>query len=136
MPYLPNAQRLAAALIRAALPDVTVDTRIRADLLSALPYVVVESGGGTTPHPKLLDNPTLNVTAWAKGSQGAAFDLAARVQDALYDAHQNQTTLPEGNIGRFSVSTRPVEIDTAGRPNGVYQAYAVFDLFTRPPRAV
>lgn len=134
--YLPSTNRLLLGLLRtdSELAGVTFESNMAPNFLTRLPYVWLEVSGGSAPNEKLIGNPTVSITCWARGDLTAAEDLAEGVRCSLYDAWKNQRTNSHGSISRFVTSVFPYEERLDNQPPDVYRYFAVYDLGVRPPR--
>lgn len=131
-----DVHALLLGLLRPALPGVTVQTLIPADML--LPFVLARRSGGAALDGRLLaDDATVDVQVWAAGDPGdhAARVLAEQVRRALAGAWRAQTVVPgAGSIARYGEETAPVLLNDDTVLHGVYRYQATYQLLVRPPR--
>lgn len=120
-------------LIRAAFPDITVDTeRIAPASLSDVRYIYVQANGGSAPHPGRVDSPTVDVVCYGRGTREELGVFADSVTEALHSAWANGTTTDHGHLTRFRVTLLPRVQYITGLPAGVQRYSATYSLTTRP----
>lgn len=130
------------ALLRPALPGVTVMSRIPDHVPDYLPLVVIRRAGGDSTAPEFFDNPWINVQCWCDEDrdndidpQRAASDLADQVRGIFWTAYRTQQIVPDlGWIGWIRESSGPQEVSDPDLPLlGRYTA--TYELRVRPVAA-
>lgn len=124
-------QIVVEALIYAGFTDVhpngSADQTISKSAMSSVRYVwVQELPGGTTPHIRYSDRPTIEVITYSNLGVAEATLIGRQVQKALQDC-QGQV-LPSGGIHRVITVVRPHREDLAGLQPGVGRSSAQYDL--------
>jgi len=130
---LPDAERLALALLRPAFPGVGFGTLIPDDVADRLPFVVVRRVGGAAIDSRFLDQPVMSVDVWHTSRAGAA-DLAEDVRVALFQAWERQTVTDFGHLAYFREEASPSELRTNDQPDTLHRYQASYALAIRPPR--
>lgn len=137
-PYAPAALDIIQAILRPALPGVTVRVSIPDNTPDLVPLVVIRRTGGASSWPRFWDRPTLNIQCWADADRvndidasRAAANLADQVRRALWEAFEAQTVTSSGHISRIHESLGPMEIGDADLPHlGRYSA--TYQIRVRP----
>lgn len=134
--YAPYIEGLTQELLKTdtELAGVTIGTQLVPNFLEKLPFVFLESSGGSAINEKLAFYYTLQVTSVARGDKRAAADLDEAVRAALYDAWKSQRTNEHGSLARLRTSVKGYEERLDNQPLDVYRYYAVYELTARPPR--
>lgn len=121
MAWAGEAEQVPVLLLRAALPDVTIRSAIPDDLTRFLPLIVVRRVSGASLAPRFWDGPQVNVQCWSDATDeldpvSAAFALADRVRQVLWEAWSNQTVTPAGHIVQLRESQAPLEVPDVDLP--------------------
>jgi hypothetical protein len=113
------------AIVREALPDVNVYSRIPDDLPQHLPLVVIRRTAGRSQNPKFADRPWVNTQCWYGGDDPFTDCniLCDQVRGALFHAWWDQKVIPgKGWIVDIRESSGPEELSDPDRPHfGRYQ---------------
>lgn len=128
-----RGELIAREILRAAFPEITVDTeRIAPAALSDARYIYVQATGGSAPHPGRVDSPTVEVVCYGRGTREEVGVFADSVTKALVDAWGNGFVTPYGHLTRFRVNLLPRAQAITGLPTGVHRYSAQYSLVTRP----
>lgn len=130
---LPDAERLALALLRPIFPAASFGTAIPDDLANRLPYVVIRRVGGAAIDGRFLDQAVMSVDVWHSG-KSAASELADDVRAALLEAWEQQIVTEFGHLAYFREEAAPSELRTGEQPDTLYRYLASYALAIRPPR--
>lgn len=132
VPTLPDSDKLALAVLTAAMPSQEFGTQIPKDLLDSLPYATVARFGGASVDPRFLDSATVDMQTWG-ATRKDAFDLAHACRNAFRDAWLNGTVYDGiGHISHFREITGPSELRTADQADGLWRTQATYSLGMRP----
>ncbi|MCK2237709.1 MULTISPECIES: hypothetical protein [unclassified Crossiella] len=135
-PFLPDADQLVLAVLRAALPELPaadVAPLLPADLADRLRrFVAARRIGGAAPHPELLDEATVVVDCWA-ASRADAVELGRLCRTALYLAHAQQRVTAHGHLAGYRELSAPAELRSAGQAGRLHRVHATYALLIRPP---
>ncbi|MCK2242321.1 MULTISPECIES: hypothetical protein [unclassified Crossiella] len=134
MDAVPPAEVVVVAVLRAALPGLSVVTLIPAPSARRMPLVWVQRTGGAAVHPLWLDRATLAAECWA-ATRPAAAELAGKVRAALFGAYRRQAVTTVGSLASFRELSGPAEIRTAAQPENLTRIRASYELGIRPPPA-
>lgn len=129
---LPDADLLVKRLLRQALgPGVTVQTQLT-NVFTRLPYVFVNAGGGSEPHPELLGLPLVDLECYAGPSKKDALDLAEGARVALWRAVDQQIVVPGvGHLTSYRLVNPFREERLRGQPPDVYRIPGTLALGVR-----
>lgn len=112
-------------IVRNALPDVNVYSRIPDDLPKYLPLVAIRRTAGRAQSPHFADRPWINTQCFTGGDDPytECNILCDRVRGALFNAWYDQTVVPGlGWIVDIRESSGPEELSDPDRPHfGRYQ---------------
>lgn len=141
MTYSVDPMEVLLPLLRTGLgSDVTVMASIPDGIPEFVPLVVCRRSGGASPAPTFYDAPFINIQVWAAGSDTtnparAAFLVADRARQVLWEAWRNQTTTTAGHIAEIRESLGPIEVTDPDLPHfGRFQA--TYELRIRRARTV
>lgn len=125
--YLPDEENL----VRDVLAPAESSTKVPGDLVTKVPRYVVRKISGVSVHPKFMDKPIVQVSAY-EATRDAAKELAENGRIALFDAWQSQERFAHGVVHRVVEVASPFEVRTATEPDGVSRFDATYQIFTRP----
>lgn len=132
--------------------DVTVGSRIPADMSDALPLVMVRadrrSGGETrrADDERFLRSNLLTIETFTTGlnAENDGYDLQESIRLALLSAWRNQVNVPDGGsissitttsqaslVSDYATSTGVVQY--ASLPKGAARTESIYQLYVRPP---
>lgn len=115
------------------MPDVDVSTEtIAPRALSGPPYVYVADLGGTASHPTLVEQPSIQVVTYARGTVEEVGQIADEITAILLDAWASGSRTDYGYLSRFSVQSLPYAQAISGIPAGVSRFFAQYALSIRP----
>lgn len=133
MRLLPDAERLALALLRPQFGGVQFGTLLPDDVASRLPFVMIRRVGGAPVDGRFLDRASMSVDVWHTSRSGAA-DLAEDIRVALLAAWEQQTVTDHGHVAYVTADAAPVELRTPDQPDTHHRFQATYSIATRPPR--
>lgn len=122
-------------LLREGHPDVTIESRESADMLTRLPYAHVRFGACDVVHPRLKFSVPVTIWSTVLGDQEDAERLAHSLYQTLWNAVQEQLTVPAGHITKLTVDSGPQEAPLIGQPEGVIRFVGTYTLGIRPSSA-
>lgn len=131
-----DAEALAVRLLRAALPDVTVNVEYAADALTSPAFLECRAtDGGELKRTETVSVVELELIGWSTTSRAVASQVCARAGAALRAAWIAQTTVPDapGSITSYRGILAPVQIRLGNQPSTVWRYRSVASLGVRTP---
>lgn len=120
-------------ILQGALPEVEVRSdSIPPRALSAPRFVFVTQAGGTATHPTLVEQGTVNVVTYGRGTFEEVAYFADTITAHLLEAWEAGTITDHGYLSRFTIQTLPTAQAITGIPAGVLRFSAQYGVSVRP----
>lgn len=134
-----DAEALAVRLLRAGMPDATVNIEYAVEALTSPAFLEVRvTDGGEQKRTETVSVVDVELIGWSTVSRATASRLCSRAGAVLRAAWLEQKTVPDapGTIASYRGLLAPVQIRLGNQPPSVWRYRAVVGLGVRTPNVL